>query len=202
MSIVIDNVYLPVEVERGALGGPMFKTTVLTLQNGKEDTIEGWSLVRHKWTVSINFMSVADYTAVKAFFLARRAKARGFRFKDWTDYLMPRQTIATGDGVTTVFALGNTYDDDAQPYTRIITHPVASTLKVYKTGVLQAISFLNGSITFGVAPALGAVIEAECDFDNAVRFDTDFLPMRVAWAGAAAVENFDIVEVNKYGDAA
>ncbi len=38
-----------------------------------------------------------------AFFRARRDRADGFRFKDWTDYKATGQLLGTGDDVPTQF---------------------------------------------------------------------------------------------------
>jgi uncharacterized protein (TIGR02217 family) len=44
-----------------------------------------------------------------AFFRARRGRAYGFRFKDWTDYKATGQLLGMGDDVLTQFQLVKHY---------------------------------------------------------------------------------------------
>lgn len=46
-----------------------------------------WSIGRHKWDVSHALRTPEQGLALVSFFVARRGKARGFRFKDHNDYL-------------------------------------------------------------------------------------------------------------------
>ena len=72
-----------------------------------------------------------------AFFRARRGKAYGFRFKDWTDYKVTGELLGTGDDVKTQFQLAKRYPSGSLIEVRTITKPVAGTVRVYKDGVEQ-----------------------------------------------------------------
>jgi uncharacterized protein (TIGR02217 family) len=204
MAFTVDPVRLPVNVERGAVWGPMFKTTLLFGDNAVETPIQNWAQCRYSGTLSYGMMNQTDYDEVRRFFMARRGMARGFLFKDWTDYTMVRQQIGTGDGTEDTYLLTKLYADSVNAYIRIITRPVRTTtdtLKVWVDGVLKTVvsdyqHTPEGGLVFTTPPSNGAVLEASCDFDNACRFDQDQLNMQIAWSGAASIENFRIIELN------
>ena len=112
------DVRLPVDVERGALGGPGFKTTVTPLGSGKEQRNIDWARTRAEFDIGYGLMDQdsvlleATIDTLQAFFYAREGKAHTFRFKDWSDfkigdYLNPttsNQSIATGGTAVTLTA--------------------------------------------------------------------------------------------------
>jgi len=109
---------LPVDIERGALGGPGFKTTVTPLGSGKEQRNIDWARIRSEFDVGYGLMDQdsvileATIDALLAFFYTREGKAHTFRFKDWSDfkigdYLNPttsNQSVATGGTAVTLTA--------------------------------------------------------------------------------------------------
>jgi uncharacterized protein (TIGR02217 family) len=123
-----------------------------------------------------------------AFFRARKGKAYGFRFKDWTDYKATAQTLGTGDGTTKTFQLIKSYTSGAGSETRTITKPVLGTAVPYLGGNKQtsgwSINTATGVLTFTVAPAQGVAVTADFEFDVPVRFDTDSM--------AVSIEQFDL----------
>src|SRR5262245_15642536 len=156
------NVRLPVNVEKGAEGGPEFKTTVLALSSGHEKRNIEWERVKGGWDIAYGINTKAELEEVIAFFYARRAKAYGFRFKDWTDYEIEDQSIGIGGGVTTVFQMFKRYTSGAYYFDRRITRLVADSLTVKVNGVLQTegVQYTadddTGIITFGTAPGTAA----------------------------------------------
>src|SRR5690606_27702838 len=113
------------------------------------------------------------------FFRARRGRARGFRFRDWTDYTAQGQPIGTGDGETAVFQLAKRYESGGVAVIRPLRKPVAGTVAVYLDGAAQSSGFsvddTTGEVTFGTAPAEGVAVTVDCEFDVPVRFDSDSL---------------------------
>ncbi len=107
---------LPVDVERGALGGPGFKTTVTPLGSGKEQRNTDWARIRSEFDIGYGMMGQdsevleATIDNLLAFFYTREGRSHTFRFKDWSDfkigdYLNPatdNQSIATGGTSTTL----------------------------------------------------------------------------------------------------
>lgn len=178
------NVRLPEDIEMGVRGGLGFMTTVLELADGGEQRIINWSKVKGRWDVSYGVRYKSDLLAVRSFHLARYGKAYGFRFKDWQDYVMPRQGIGTGNGVRTTFPIYKLYDGMGGYYfLRYLTRIVAGSHTLWINGVQQGISdyFLDvdtGSIVVPVAVPGGHVVEVACQFDVPVRFDIDRLEIQ------------------------
>lgn len=157
------NVRLPVDVERGAQGGPGFKTTVIELSSGFEKRNIDWERSRGKWDVGYGFDDKEDLVApLTAFFYARRGKAYGFRFKDWSDFEIARQTIGTGDAVTVAYQVFKRYSSGGYDFDRKITRLVTGSVSVWVANVLQTeithytVDVDTGIITFVTAPGVKA----------------------------------------------
>lgn len=199
------DVRLPTDIERGAQGGPGFKTTVLSLSSGYEKRNIDWERTRGKWDISYGLDSKANQEAVLAFFYARQGRAHSFRFKDWTDFEIGEsgspQEIATADGMQTQFQIVRRYTSGAYTFSRAITRPVSGTVQIYVNGMLQgggvSVDVDTGVITFVSAPSMGDTIEVICEFDVPVRFDTDQLDMRAFWAGNFSLPALNLIEVRE-----
>lgn len=81
-----DGGRLPVDIERGATGGPMFSTSIAETAAGREARNQNWSSPRYKWQFGFGTMPMEDYRKLVSFFNARRGSFEGFRFKDWSDF--------------------------------------------------------------------------------------------------------------------
>jgi uncharacterized protein (TIGR02217 family) len=162
----------------GTAGGPEFATTVVATGSGHEKRNVNWAEARGRWDVASGLKKQAQIDELIAFFRARRGKAYGFRFKDWTDYKASDQLLGTGDGALT-FQLLNHYPSGSVIEVRTITKPVAGTVRIYKDSVEQlsgwSVDTTTGLVTFSTAPALGVEVTADFEFDVAVRFDTDHM---------------------------
>lgn len=191
------EVQFPPGISAGAKGGPGFNTTVTELSSGAERRNVNWSRERPRYDISTGLRDTADFHAYAKFFYARRGKAQGFRFKDWSDYRCPYwrttpgdqdalPTVFTTDGTTTTFQLTKTYGDAGSTFTRNIKKIVAGSQKVYNNGVLMVLGsggneyLMNGDtgvITLGatVKATTGHLITASFEFDVPVRFDSDEL---------------------------
>lgn len=171
------EVRIPETISYGVQGGVGFKTDIIENFAGFEQRNISWSQIKGKWTISYNTRNKSDLSILNAFFIARRGKAYGFRFKDWSDYQATNQSIGVGNGTITTFQLIKIYSDAASSYVRTIKKPVSGTVKIYFNGTLQSSGYTvnntTGIITFTTAPTSGVVITADFEFDVPVRFDTD-----------------------------
>jgi hypothetical protein len=91
------EVRFPDNIAYGATGGPEFATTVVATGAGHEKRNVNWSEARGRWDVASGLKKQAQIGELIAFFRARRDKAYGFRFKDWTDYEATDQLLGAGD---------------------------------------------------------------------------------------------------------
>lgn len=194
---MVDLVRLPDSVESGAHGGPAFTTSVITLGNGRENRNQEWAVARHTWDIGYGVTGANDFEIVRAFFYARRARARSFLFKDWSDYKGTLEAVAAVTGQATKRQLIKTYPDAITPYIRLIDYPVTGTLHVF-VDTLETLAFTlaGGVITFtGGDP--GMDVQATFEFDIPVRFDTDHFVMTLANVLAMNVPSLPVVEVTK-----
>lgn len=181
------DVRFPEDLSFGAVGGPRFKTTVVTTAGGLEQRNQDWEQVRAEYDVSQNIKTQEELDKLLDFFYARRGRTYGFRFKDWADYKLDNN-IAVGDGSKASFPIKKVYNSGGFVYERQITKPVSGSLtEVRFDGVATGQGSLNdstGKIVFPVPPADGVVIAVTLEFDVPVRFDTDQM--------AISLENFEL----------
>ncbi len=194
--MAFDNVRLPEQIERDSQSFPRFQTTVTTLGRGAEQRNVDWMQQRCRFDISYGIQDEEDYHEVRDFFYARMGKARGFLFKDWSDYKATGQLLGVGDGTTTKFQLVKRYTS-AVTYIRKIIAPVGGTVKAYVNGVLTtaSVNATTGEITFFAAPASSTTITADFEFDVPVRFDADELPIKIHIFSAASIGGIEIVEL-------
>ena len=182
------EVRFPDDIAYGATGGPEYLTSVVSMASGYEQRNANWSAARGKWNVASGLKHQAQLNTLIAFFRARKGKAYGFRFKDWTDYKVTGQALGAGDGMTKTFQLVKSYISGAGSETRTITKPVLGTFVPYLGGVKQtsgwSVNTATGLLSFVLAPAQGVAVTADFEFDVPVRFDTDSM--------AVSIEQFDL----------
>ncbi len=193
------------DIERGAQGGPRFKTTVMALSSGEEKRNIEWSQTRGAWQIGYGIDSKDNFNAVIEFFYARQGRAHSFRFKDWADYNIgddetdTTQQIGTGDAAETQFQIEKRYTSGSYTFHREITKPVNGTLRVFKNTVEQmsgwSADYATGVITFVTPPGAMVAVNVICEFDVPVRFDTDALDVNMIIFDAGSMPNIDIVEV-------
>lgn len=192
------EVQFPADISYGSSGGPEYATDVVASASGYEQRNINWAEARARYNVAHGVKTNAQLDALIAFFRARKGRAHGFRFKDWTDY-QATETLGTGNGVQTQFQLIKTYVSGAVTETRTIKKPVSGTVQVYKNAVLQSsgvsVDTTTGVVTFTVAPAGGQVVTATFQFDVPVRFDTDKLSASLDAYGIHSWLDIPIVEV-------
>lgn len=205
MANQFDDIRLPDDVEAGAHGGPEFMTTIVAIGNGTEQRNIDWASAKASWDIGYGIQDQVDYKGVRDFFYARRGKAVGFRFKDWSDYQATDELIALGDGANLLFQLVKNYTSGSATYVRKITRPVTGTLVVRVNGVVKTvathynINYATGLITFtgGNAPGNGLEVRVDYEFDIPVRFDVDKFDLRLEITIAGAVQALPIVELRE-----
>jgi uncharacterized protein (TIGR02217 family) len=188
------NVVFFEDYAQGVVGGPEFRTTVVSTSSGYEQRNVDWATARGRWDLSRLLYDPTARDATIAFFRARKGRAHSFLFKDWNDYFVGMtwnlvtktldhngaHNFATGDGSTTIFQIYRIYSSGGFTESRKITRP-KSAIKVYKNGVEQtqpgqcSVDYSTGLITFVAAPAAAATVGWSGEFYVPVRFDTDSL---------------------------
>lgn len=208
---MFDEVRLPVEVERGARGGPGFLTTISLLASGREQRVQKWEVDRGRWDIGYGVQTREEALVVRDFFMARRGRARGFRFRDWGNYTsynfdtqahVQQPTTEEADQSETIFQMAYDYIDSGSfMYRKAVYKPVASTIKVYIEGVEATsgwtVDSTSGLITFSTPPFDGAEVTWTGEFDLPVRFDTDQIEYEVRTKNVIEFPNLPIVELKQ-----
>lgn len=189
----------PEDVAYGSTGGPGYSTDVVMTVSGHEQRNVNWEHARARYNVAHGVKNQMQLDALIAFFRARKGRAYGFRFKDWSDFKAINQNLGEGNGSITQFQLVKHYQDGGASETRVIHKPVEGTVNVYVDSILQEIGvtvdYEAGMVSFSTAPASSAVISADFEFDVPVRFDTDSLSARLDNYGAYSWNDISLVEL-------
>ena len=205
-----DNVLFPLRISRDSRGGPEFSTDITEVASGFERRNQNWASARLRFNVASSVRTQADHEILLAFFYARAGRARGFRFRDWTDHrsgghseaiAASDQIIGTGDGAQQFFQLIKTYRNAGFSYTRKITRPVVDSVQIALAGVPVttgvSIDHETGLILFDTPPSAGLVVSAGFIFDLPARFDFDQLEPVWIFEGAFQQQDLPIVELRE-----
>ena len=178
------DVQFPTSISQGAQRITGFSTSVVVSSGGREQRNANWSGPRRRWNVGTGLQRRADTATLIAFFEARLGQAYGFRFKDWSDYEVARQTIGTTGGGDATHQIFKTYTSGPTSVSRTITRPVSDQVSLWVNnapitlgagaGQFQ-VNLSTGVITLGstLAGTTGQAIEVACQFDVPARFDSD-----------------------------
>ncbi|MBO3759495.1 DUF2460 domain-containing protein [Ciceribacter sp. L1K22] len=205
------EVRFPLRLSLNASGGPVRRTDIVNLSNGRETRNRRWAGSRRAYDAGSGVRSLSDLSAVVDFFEARGGGLHGFRFRDPLDWTSSRygepvtatdQAIGTGDGTRRTFQLVKTYGDAGGSWVREIVKPVAGTVVVAVDGVAQAgaafsCDAVTGIVTFGTghAPDAGAIVTAGYEFDVPVRFDTESIEVNLAAFNAGRIPAIPLTEI-------
>jgi len=190
----------PTDIAYGSAGGPEYSTDIVITQGGYEQRNANWSQARARYNVAHGVKTQAQLNTLIAFFRARKGRADGFRFKDWTDYQVTGQAIGTGNGSNKIFQLVKTYTSGSVTESRTVTKPVAGTVNIYLGGVLQngsaySLDTTTGIVTFVAAPGSSVAVTADFQFDLPARFDTDRLSATLDSYGSHSWHDIPIIEI-------
>ena len=191
--MIFVEVQFPSDISYGATGGPMFLTDVVATVSGHEQRNSKWSQARARYNVASGVKNETQWQALIAFFRARRGKAVGFRFKDWGDFKAVNQPLLSLGG--TQYQLVKQYVSGAVVSERIITKPVAGTVKLYRNSLLQASGWSIDTTTGIITTSLTGTLTVDFDFDVPVRFDTDELALSLDSFNAGSWNNIPLIEV-------
>jgi uncharacterized protein (TIGR02217 family) len=206
------EVLFPLDIALKSAGGPQRRTDVVILGSGAEERNARWAHSRRRYDAGYGVKTHQALSQVVAFFEERRGRLYGFRWRDRIDHSSAApdvavtpfdQTIGSGDGTTSAFALSKTYGSVYSPYQRPIAKPVSGSVRVAVDSVEAAegtaftVDATTGIVTFlaGHIPAEGAAVTAGFLFDVPVRFDTDYLEIDLSAFAAGAIPKIPLLEI-------
>lgn len=210
--VAFHEALFPLDVALGAAGGPERATEIVTTLTGREERNTRLRHSRRRWDAGYGVKSLAQLSAIVAFFEERRGRLHGFRWRDRLDHSSAApganvtpfdQALGVGAVAKTAFALVKTYGGAHAPYERPIAKPVAGTIRVAVGGVEKvagvdfALDGTTGVVNFlaGHLPAVGAAVTAGFQFDVPVRFDSDFLEVNLTAFEAGEIPRIPILEI-------
>lgn len=161
----------------------VWQNEIVATRNHREARNTPMAAPRYAWDLSMNAKRAAERAEFDDWFLAMQGQQHTFALRDPADHVMARQQVGTGDGTTTEFQLVKTYTKGSASFAREIVRPVTTTVQVWVNDILQesgvTVGRTTGLLTFSVAPAGDAVVEAACTFDVPVRFNQASLAWRI-----------------------
>lgn len=193
------EVQFPTDISQGCEGGPMYSTRVVETQSGAEQRVQQWSRGRTEW----NFPYERDDVAIRAivkFFRARKGRAYGFRWKDWSDYAVTNEGLVN-PSPGTAMQLIKTYSDAGGSEVRNIRKPVAGTVTLRKNGSAFAsggnwtIDTTTGIVTLLAVPGGGDVFDWSGQFDVPVRFSEDKLSFKQESPTMYTIASLSVMEL-------
>lgn len=138
--MAFDEVRFPLSPSQGSACGPTFKTEIVSSDSGAEGRSQKWSQGRVVYDAAYGVRKISEIAQIITFFRARGGKARGFRFKDFSDFTSAAnntstptatdQVIGIGNASTTQFQLIKNYASGLSTHVRNIRKPVANTVVV------------------------------------------------------------------------
>ena len=211
MTAAFHEVRFPLRLSLATSGGPVRRTDIVNLSNGRENRNSRWRDARRTYDAGSGLRSVDDLYTLLEFFEARGGELYGFRFRDPLDWISGRpgaaitpldQPIGTGNGIRTAFPLSKTYADAGGQSARVIAKPVDGTVVVAVDGAIVPPGHVScdpatGIITLatGAIPPDGAVITAGFAFDVPVRFATDRIDVNLSAFQAGRIPSIPLTEI-------
>jgi uncharacterized protein (TIGR02217 family) len=150
---------------------PTFMTRVQKSVSGIESRTAYAAYPIYKFSLTFEFLSVADYHSLAGFFLQRQGMWDSFLFNDPSDNTVTAQQFGVGNGTSTQFQLVRAFNGTfAEP-----TQNINGTPTIYIDGVPTGAFTLNstGVVTFSTPPALGKILTWTGQYYFRCRFDAD-----------------------------
>ena len=184
------EVRFPDNIAYGATGGPEFATTVVATGAATRSATSTGREARGRWDVASGLKKQAQIDELIAFFRARKGKAYGFRFKDWTDYKATGQLLGTGDDAIKTVPAGQALpvgERDRGPDDHQAGRRHGEGLPGRRRAALGLVGRHDDRARHlqRRRRPLGVEVTADFEFDVPVRFDTDHMAVTIETYPAA-----------------
>lgn len=160
----------------------LWKTIISPTEGGREYRYQKWRYPKRSWNIIADARNESEINAIWEFYMRMNGAAESFLFENPNDNPVTSDVFATGDGVNTVFYLGNKFrlpTGDAY----IASGTLDITKSVGGTGSYLPYSSYSMDYTIGrvlASPAVpsGDVLKADYRFYYRARFQEDELSRR------------------------
>lgn len=174
----------------------MFVDTIVVTDSNVEQRNNQHSRPARQWTIGYEGYDLCH--EVRNFFHCRDGRQRGFRFKDWNDYLIDSSAPVPAVELTaTTFQIVRKYTDGLITKYENVTKPVIGTVHVWdgSSDVDPSeftVDHTTGIITFDVNPSYAPAIS--CEYDHPARFTTRDLRVQ-ATDSLRSIQRLGVLEI-------
>lgn len=197
------EVRFPEDVSWGSRGGPVYKTQVFTSHRGYEKRNVDWSQPMMQFNAAYGIKTDAHIMNVLNFFNARQGRLFGFRYKNWCNYRIKEDVIATGDGYSKRLPLWKFYGFAGNRHYKRLRKIVRGSVQGVQVGfepVVEGVDFRidydGGEIVFNDPVGYGIPVRAlNLEFDEPVRFEEDSVENVIEQYNNNALSNLDLVSI-------
>ncbi len=191
------NVRFPNEIAIYAVGSCKYSTSCAESKSGREVRSLDSSASRQIYRLVDCKLSEQQFETFNTFFRARAGRRFSFRLRDHMDKIAKKQSLHRIEGENDKFQLYKLYNDPINAYSRKITKPVDSGVKLYRNQTEYndyEIDYNTGIITLPKEVKYSE-LKASFKFDIQVRFDNDEFDYKFADDGTIMLENVKLIEV-------
>lgn len=163
-----------------------FYTVVSESENGKEQRYQKWLSPKRTFTIQLNSRQITETNNIWRFYTRRKGSFDTFLFINPNENPVTAETVGSGDGVKTVFYLGQAVDFGSGdlivvPASEAITRSIKGTGD-YLPFSTYSIDDTTGAVTPNSTLPSGDVLRANYNFYYRCRFADDTLT-REAFTG-------------------
>lgn len=214
----IESPRFPDNIAYGASFENLFNTDSTSNQAGFVQVNINWDTPLFQAEVSHGVKTHDDIIKLKRFFWNTKGKAKGFRFKDWSDYKVDKSLSAVNEGEVLTSRVLKLYqvipvENDVPSYRRIVKPVNASnypsgTVKpfaLYQNDVLvnssnYIIDYTTGIVTLNNSFVFNEedLFTFECEFDIPVRFTTDSFKANIESFNSYSWGNITVSEMREF----
>jgi len=192
------NVLFPSCLEIFLNGKSSFSTSKVILSSGREVRSLDHEYGMGQYSLKDCFLSESEFIIFNNFFKARRGSRFAFLLRDFADFIVTKQHIGIGNGITKDFQLYKIYDDEEHPYIRKITRIRENSLKIFLEGKEVNDWELvkdKGIISLQNSLQENKNLSASFQFYVTVRFFDDNFDYKLRTDGTVEILNVSLIEV-------
>lgn len=192
------NVLFPSCLEIFLNGKSSFSTSKVILSSGREVRSLDHEYGMGQYSLKDCFLSESEFVIFNNFFKARRGSRFAFLLRDFADFIVTKQHIGIGNGITKDFQLYKIYDDEEHPYIRKITRIRENSLKIFLEGKEVNDWELvkdKGIISLQNSLQENKNLSASFQFYVMVRFFDDNFDYKLRTDGTIEILNVSLIEV-------
>jgi uncharacterized protein (TIGR02217 family) len=196
----------PDDISYGSSFGPGYSTGVVTGNSGFELRNQNWLMARCSGDVSHGLESQDQLDVLLAFFRICKGRANGFRFKDWSDYIV---TISNGVlglvGADSAGGIGTGYPtyqsfkryvNAAGSEDRLISKLVAAGLTFYRNAGALTVGGAPGNISTNVNTG---IITFVADVTKSITAITKANPGKITTSASHTYTNGQLIYLSGIG---